>query len=421
MGWGRIGWTIVLILAVGAAYLAPAQAQGTVADPAAPGMYTVEAVGSEAVQGGDVAAAREKAIQAGLVSAVMMAAQDILAAADPGAASLPTALAAQIQAQPAGFIRHYRVVEESTAEDGATYTVLVEAEVAAEALSGALGSTAEPPPAVVKPTILLAIAEQGVGEFSPQFWWGGEVTGRVSAAAHSLGQELGRQGYPLVAHQTAARDSRFTARYAHPELTDPQALDLGARLGADVVIHGQARVEPGPASLGTKISTFRGTLSVRMLHVADGSLIAQRGETPVTVGTDTARDSAKALERAGAAVAEQLIPPLAALGQGPAGAMRQLEVSVIGTADLSRFVQLRRAIASLPGVGGLQILALQRDQARLQVAYSGGNQRFGEALRQRLAAEADLAIEPVDLAGVRIVLPTASAGAGRLQEKPLGN
>lgn len=412
-------FALALFLGMGSSYFALAQT-GKAPDGAQT-VRTVEALGVEPVEGGDFPQAREKAIQAGLVKAVEIVLQDLVAGGAGGAGQIRSDLAARIQDQPSGFIRNYRVIEESAGDDGQTYRARVEAAVAVDILEGMLGEAAEKPAPVSRPAILLAIAEQGVNEFSPRFWWGGDLDNRESAAARSLGRILGEDRYPLVSHRTAAQDSRFTAQYTHPELTDQQVLDLGSRLGADVVIHGQARALPGPASLGTKISTARGTLNVRVFHVGSGRLVTEMVETAVTVGTDGDRDSIKALERAGAAVADRLRAPLGTLVKGPGGALRDLEVSVTGTTDLPRFVHLRRTILALPGVGGLQLMALQHDGAMLRVAFEGSNERLRDLLNQRLAAELNLSVEAMDFSRVRITLPASRGGAGRLKEIPLGN
>jgi hypothetical protein len=405
--------------------VAPLWAQPVTPPEPAGEVRTVGALGIAPIEGGDIAQAREKAIQAALVDAASQVAQELDGGQGAAAGQISGALAVRIENQPAGFIRTYRVTHEEASEDGTAYSAAVEADVALDALQAALeerpGQERQPPPAAARPAILLAIAEQDIDEYSPRYWWAGSADGKASAAAQALEGILTGQNYPLVDHRTAARDSRFTARYPHPQLSDAQALDLGARLGADLVIHGEARAMPGPASLGTNITTCRGTLQARLLHVGSGRRLKEITETAVTVGSGTDRDGTKALQRAAAAVAEQLRAPLAELVQGPAGMTRDLELVVTGTADLERFVRLRRGIASLPGVGDLTPLELQGNEALLQVAFSGSRDRLVALLQQRLAVEMNLSIEPLGFARLQIVLPPSRPGSAPLEENPLGN
>ena len=381
----------------------------------------VEAVGQAPIAAGDYAQAREKAIQVGLANAVTLVAQEMFTAV-AGGERLPPTLAARILDQPAHFIRNYRVVEEAPGDDGETYEALVEAAVALEVIRGALPrDTSAPGPTVTRPTVLLALAEQGVDDFIPRFWWGGDLGGRAMPAARAMARVLGARQFPLVANQTAARDTRFTALYGHPELTDQQALDMAARLGADVIIHGLGQVVPGPASLGTKISTFKGKLAVRALDVGSGRVVAETQETVVTVGTAGGGEEAKALERAGSIVAERLSASLAELTRRSAGARRDFMITVSGTADLAQFVRLRRAMELLPGMGAVRLLEMQRNSALMRVAFEGSGERLQALLQQRLAGEMNLAVEPLGFANLHIALPATRPEGGSLVEDPLGN
>jgi len=417
---GTVGLTVLALVWMAAGPWA-ASAQTGVEPDSVQTVRTVETVGMEPIESDDFSRAREKAIHAGLVNAVEIVVQDLVAGRAEDGATIPVTLAARIEDQPTAFIRNYRVVEEDAGGDGETYMAMVEATVAVDLLERALADKPDVLPAAARPSILLAIAEQGVNEFSPRYWWGGDTGGGLTAAAGALGRVLGDLHYPLVDYRTAARDSRFTAAFAHPELTDRQALDLASRLGADVVIHGQARAEAGPVSLVTKIRTSQGTLKVRVLHVGSGGLVAEMEETAVTVGADEREDGSKALSRVGTIVAEGLEASLAALAKRPAGDLLDLEVTVTGTGDLPGFVRLRRAITALPGVGNLRIVAFQQDSAVMQIAFEGNAERLRDLLNQRLAAEMDVAIEALDISHLLIALPAFQKASGDVQENALGN
>ena len=156
-------------------------------------------------------------------------------------------IAAQIAAKQDDFIQSYRVVSEAPSDDGLRYTVTVEATISVRAVQAALTPTANSPGGFQRPTVLLAIAEQGIAEFTPYYWWGGQSGGQRLYATQAIAETLGARGFPIVAHQTASQDSAFTTLFNHPELTDGQALDLASRLGATVVVHGQARASAGTA------------------------------------------------------------------------------------------------------------------------------------------------------------------------------
>lgn len=100
---------------------------------------------------------------------------------------------------------------------------------------------------------------------------------------------------------------------------------------------------------------------------------------------------------------------LASAGVGPAegpaaGAVRQIPLSVEGSAQLAHFVRFRRALLELPGVEGIQVQEIRGQETALVVAFRG---EAGE-LARRLAAKSfdafSVAVSERPDGGLRAVL-----------------
>jgi hypothetical protein len=183
---------------------------------------------------------------------------------------------------------------------------------------------------------------------------------------------LRAQGFRIVAH--GGFEIRKMADWGSsdkPELTDEEAINLGTRLQADVVIVGTSIASPTPSVMGDDLKSFKGNLTARVLRTETGEKIANISRTAVTANVDESAGGKEALMMAGTLAGDKLAPQLATAWRKLAEKPSQVEVMVEGTGNLANFVKFRRALTSISGVGGIRVKEIKPNETTLIVEYQG--------------------------------------------------
>lgn len=337
------------------------------------GDVTVHTVGDSRVRGGDVSAAREEAIEAGLVAAVHQVLADLLP---------PETVAGNFQAINEGvlqhterFVRDYRMLAQSTVSG--RYRALVRATISADRIKEALRAAGIRLEARQYPAILFCIAESPVDTLAPRYWWDGRGGRDESVSGAALARIFAAEGYPVV------RPAAAVAAGYPPELRGPQAVALGREFKAEVVVVGLATAETAPQTDTGTAPAVRGTITARAYRVADGQQIAQT-QRAVSVSREEPRiGSREALDSAATQAAADLSSQIDNALTQMLAAGRPIEIVVHGiTGRMADFVRFRSALGNLTGVDRLQIREMTGDAAILQVQYQGNARALAEALTQ---------------------------------------
>ena len=130
---------------------------------------TVHVVGTSQIRDGDMSTARQEAIEDGLVMAVSRSLTDLLPA-DRIVGHFQV-LNEAILSRPERFVRDYQVLAESPL--GKTYRLMARTTVSVDKLKGALKAAGIQLGKVKYPRVLLCIAEKGVEDVDPGYWWSG--------------------------------------------------------------------------------------------------------------------------------------------------------------------------------------------------------------------------------------------------------
>ncbi|KJS29120.1 MAG: hypothetical protein VR64_21455 [Desulfatitalea sp. BRH_c12] len=332
---------------------------------------TVVAVGSSRIRAKDMPAAREEAINAALVMAVSRALADLLPVETM--VSNFQIINQSMFNQPDRYLRDYKVLTESQVGD--IYRVMLQATVSVTPLKKSLATSGVTVQKITYPRVLLCVAQKRAYDLSPHYWWrGGADTD--NDAATILSQALDQSGFILV--RPGGEDS--LSNYP-PDLSAAEAVALGQRFDAEVVVVGLAEAEESGGSMSG--SAYRGTLFARAFRVADGQLIAQVRHTLMAARIEPNSGGIEALRGVAASAGEELSARLAEVWTKEAASGTLLEVVVQGVSGrMAQFVKLRGALSGISGVDSLQMKEMMPGAAVLTVRYQGRARSLAEALEK---------------------------------------
>ena len=202
---------------------------------------TFVVVGTAAVKGDNVSAAREMAISDALVTAVALMTEELLEveAFVEHFAQLNDLLFGQTST----YVRGYKVLTEAGLDK--SYHVVVQATVSGRKISKYLTGAGILKIETALPAVLLLIAEQKLGEPYPGFWWGTEGAFFDSLAEVKMVERLKEAGFTIIDHKRARSSQRINwEAFDRPDLPDQEAAELGSLLKADVVVIGNSTASP---------------------------------------------------------------------------------------------------------------------------------------------------------------------------------
>jgi len=341
---------------------------------------TFVVVGTAAMRGGNVTAARERAISDGLVTAVALMTQELLA--EESLVDNFSRLNELLFDQTSTFIQGYKVLTEAGRDK--SYRVIVQATVSGGNISKKLTDAGILRSSTTLPSVLFLIAEQNLGQDSPMYWWGPEGAGFFSLSEVVMGEDLQRVGFTVIDHWDARNSSLVNWDDINkPELTDLEAVELGAALKADVIVVGTSLASLSTNIMGSAMRSFNGTVTLRALRSNTADLMLNLTRTSVAVSEDDAIGGRDALVDAGAMAGAALAEELTAAWQKEAGRPSVLEVVILGTNQLVNYVKFRKTLNTISGVEGIRVKEIKPNQAILLVEYIGKPQNLAEALMQQ--------------------------------------
>lgn len=368
--WTRIG--VVVAVLVSTFFLSVAgYAQQRVQDK------TFVVIGSSRIQGSNIQAARDQAISESLVTAVALMTEEVLKV-DSLVENFPQVNRIIFENTDA-FVQEYKVLTE--AESGKFYRVIVKATVAGKKIAKQL-STADILRAKIDlPSVLFFISEQNLQDDSPRYWWGKQMGGFEAISEATMAETLKANGYTVVEHRGIGIGKLADwGSDIKPELSDEEAINLGARLQAEVVILGKAVASPTASVMGDDLKSFKVVLNARVLGTETGVELADISRTSVTANVDEEAGGREALKMAGTLAGDDLATQLAAAWRRLAEKPSRLEILVEGTGNLANFVKFRRSLTGISGVEGIRVKEIKPNETTLIIDYKGKAEQLASAL-----------------------------------------
>lgn len=341
---------------------------------------TFVVVGTSKIQDGNIQTARESAISESLVSAVALMTEEVLEVSAL-IENFPQ-VNQVIYAKPDAYVLDYKVLTET--ESGKHYRVLVKARVAGKKIAKQLSNAGILRAKVKLPAILFFISEQNLQEDTPRYWWGKQMGGFEAITEATMADILKARGFAIVTHRgvgigkTADLDSGAT-----PALTEDEAISIGTRLQADLVIMGTSVASPTASIMGDELKSFKAILNARVLRTQNGEELANISRTSVTANINEAAGGRDALKMAATLAGDDLATQLDAAWRRLAERPSQVEVFVEGTGNLANFVKFRRALSGISGVEGIRVKEIRPNETTLIVDYKGKAEELAAALMRQ--------------------------------------
>jgi len=341
---------------------------------------TFIAVGTAAMHGGNVTAAREKAIADSLVTAVVLMTKELLEV--ESLVDNFSQLNELLLDQPSAFIQGYKVLTEAGREK--SYRVVVQATVSGQQISKKLTDAGILRATKTLPRVLFLIAEQNLDQQSPMYWWSPLGSNFVSISETVMVEHLQEAGFILVNHR-GARNRPLVSwdDINKPDLTDLEAAEIGAALKADIILLGTSIASPSTNIMGSSMRSFNGTVTLRALRSGSAEPILNLARTAVAVNEDDTVGGQEALEAAGAMAGPALAEELVVAWQKQASRPSVVEVVILGTSHLADYVRFRKKLNTISGVEEIRVKEIKPNEATLLVEYQGKPQDLASALMQQ--------------------------------------
>ena len=338
---------------------------------------TFVVIGTSQVYGNNIQAARDQAIADSLVTAVALMTEEILQV-DSLVENFPQ-VNEIIYENTNAFVQEYKVLTDT--QLGKSYRVIVKATVAGPKIEKQLSNAGILRVKVALPAVLFLISEQNLQQDSPRYWWGKQMSGFESISEATMSDILKARGFRVVQH--AGIEIPKMANYVSDEkpiLSAEEAINIGKRLQADVVVVGESIASPTPSVMGDNLKSFKASLNARALRTETGEEIADLSRISVTANVDEGVGGREALTMAGTLAGDELASRLTSAWRKLAEEPSQLELLVEGTGNLANFVKFRRALTGISGVEGIRVKEIKPNETTLVIEYKGKAEELASAL-----------------------------------------
>jgi len=327
-------------------------------------------------RGENVTQARERAIANSLIAAVERATTQMLPL--ESLVQNFTTLSDIIFKDTRNFIQHYKVLTE--ARSGKVYRVMVQATVSMASISERLSSAGILLGHKPMPKILFIVADQNINEATPQYWNGATMTAAETISEEAMSKMLKARGLLIIDRSNFTEELKDVTLGCMDGFEDQEAVLLGLRLKADIVIVGKAVARLDPETAQDESKMFEGIVSAKALRTDSGTQIAASETSVSHTATSLVQGGRQALSDAGAQVGETLAGQIISEWKKDLKTLMAVKLTVKGTANLAHFVMFRKALSELSGVKKLQTSEMKPDQVVLFTEYEGETQDLAAAL-----------------------------------------
>ncbi len=359
-----------------ALWLAPAAALAD--DP----VQTTEAVGQGAIDGGDLAAARERAKDDALRNCVQQVATTVVTAATE--ADQAQLLSDRIYSHSVGYVRRFQVLDDR--QDGNTWVTKLRCEVSEGKLDEDLMAFGIAYRRAGMPRIMVLVAEQSINATEATGWWqGGGNAADLRVMENAFMDRMERSGFTFVDADLLAGKVELDVIGADPNVQ--QARQVGRISGADVVVIGRAVARP----LGT-MAVEGGTLYAAVANVSARAVRSDTGEVIAVAeftgtagrGFEQATAGRNAFSEAGRQLARELFTRIGKIWSKEQSGQRRVAMVVKGVDDYARLAGFKSALlTSVRGVKDVQERSMEQGRAELDVVIAGTTQGFATDLATR--------------------------------------
>lgn len=336
----------------------------------------VKVIGTGRIYKNNTAEAREQAITNSLVSAVEKAIAELLPH-ETLVEKFPM-LNNIFYENTREYIQDYKVLAEAASDK--FFRVIVQSTVSTKRIKERLLNVGITMGEKTLPKILFFITEKSLEDILPKYWWGEDFSFSNVFSEMAMNEKFKEEGFSLIDHGHKVQNMAAESGSNNLDLSIQEAVSLGTRLHADVVIIGKSTAEVTPNIMGGNLKSFKGTVIVRAIWTDTGEEFAFITKTAVTVNADEIAGGNDALASAGSLIGEELASQIAAAWQKKVEEPEMIEIIVKGTSRLANFVMFRRTLNEMPGIEDVQIREMKSDEAMIVVDFKGNSKELADAL-----------------------------------------
>ena len=340
---------------------------------------TLEVIGRGTIFRDNVAKARDEAIADGLWNAVEQGVGLLISSSS--VIDHFQLLSDRVYSQAEEFIHDYKVLTES--KSGRYYRLVLRATLSMKALHDKLQDIGVLMTQEKRPSVLLLLSEQNIGQTSPRYSWARSSFGGLPLAIEdTLAGYLRKKGFIIVNPDTLeGLVINLWPGYGELELSDEAAAKLAEQVGAEVVILGKAFARLSGNVLGTNMKSVEAEMSGRAIRADNGIVIASSEATGAAAHANEMVASTEALTLAASGVAEGLSRQLAANWGGEASEWVLVELVVKGIKEYRDFIKFRTTISrEVPGIKNVYLKAIKAGEAKMDVEVKGDSRMLADEL-----------------------------------------
>ncbi|MEE8400251.1 MAG: hypothetical protein V3S89_14655 [Desulfobacterales bacterium] len=328
----------------------------------------------------DVQSARRQAIASSLVSAVAQVSFDLIPL-DTMSRDFQI-LNNILFSRTNEFIQDYKVL--NSARSGNRYSVMVQASVSTEQVESQLSGVGILLLKNMLPRVLFFVTETTLSDPFTRYWWGAGMDAAEILSQNMMSLVLEEKGFLLVDPNLLSQDPAVKSVNYRPYLSRQEMISLGAYFQADVVIIGTSTAKNAPNRMGDTIGSYEGEVHARAFRTDTGALVGETKRSFVSVSDDVADGSADALSGAGQLAGVDLAGQLVAAWQDKTKSLTGITVRIKWWGDLANLVELRQAIAAIPGTKGIFPREMTADETVVAVDFEGNEKALADALMVHL-------------------------------------
>jgi len=336
----------------------------------------VVAEGVAAIIGGNIAAARDKAIDDALRKAVEQAV-GAMVSTDTLTESYRL-VHDKVLTRAAGYVRRYDIVAERP--EGQLLRITIRAEVARADLTGDLQALGLLHALVERPKVMVIIDEKVGGMYGTTAY---EVVGQAES---TLNEQLVAAGFTVVDPQTVRSNISRDQALRLLEGDDRAAAAAGLKYGAQVVITGKAFAKnAGGKMYNTNLQSLQATVQARAVRSDDGRVISARSAQGRKANIDELQGGALAIRQAAEHLARDMMTDITANWRGEAyGRQKEITLMISGLVSYRHLAAIKTFLEKeMQGVRAVHQRSFTAGIAELLLDYGGKSSHIADELANR--------------------------------------
>lgn len=354
----------------------------------------VETDGAGVVINGDVALARDNALDDALRKAVEQAV-GVFISSDTIVENFEV-IRDNIYSKSQGYIQNYTITDEKAGDS--LYMVSVRATVSLKSIDNDLQALGLLMARKGMPRLMVIIAEKNAGTAGDVPVWD---PAQLSIAEEVIHARFLKEGFTFVDRASLAE----TSVYPGTEPNNFDAQRLGSQLDAELVIAGKSLVKSSGNVAGTAMRSFQAAVTARAIRTDNGVVIASTNAHAAAVHMDAATGGMEAIKKASEKVADALLSQIVAKWQQEVSSSMMISMTVRGITSYSDFVRFRKMLKEeIRGVKNIYQRRMKSGEATLDVEIAGTAQSFADEMAMKELKEFSLDITGVTQNSVEVVI-----------------